>query len=135
MIKTVTSIAAIALMAGCASDAKHEQELTKQMSFFVASTGSTKGADLAGADKHCQALAAAAGAGARTWRAYPRDRPGTEARERIGRGPWYNANGVVIAKNVEDLQANPNINRQTALTEKGAVLEDRGDRLYCFAAS
>jgi hypothetical protein len=135
MMKATASIAAILLAAGCASDAKHEQELTKQMSFFVASSGSAKGADLAGADRQCQALAAAAGAGARTWRAYPRDRPGTEARERIGRGPWYNANGVVIAKNVEDLQANPNINRQTALTEKGAVADDRADRLYCFAAS
>src|SRR3982074_230269 len=107
MMKATASIAAILLAAGCASDAKHEQELTRQMSFFVASSGSAKGADLAGADKHCQALAA--GAGPRRWRAYPGDRPGTEARERIGRGPWYNANGVVIAKNVEELQTNPNI--------------------------
>ena len=135
MMKATASIAAILLAAGCASDAKHEQELTKQMSFFVASTGPAKGADLAGADEHCQALAAAAGAGARSWRAYPGEHPATEARERIGRGPWYNANGVVIAKNVADLQANPNINPQTALTEKGAVAGDRGDRLYCFAAS
>src|ERR1700730_14271978 len=135
MIKTVTSIAVIVLMAGCASDAKHEEELAKQMSFFVASSGSAKGADVAGADKHCQALAAAAGAGARTWRAYLDESPAVKRRERIGRGPWYNANGVVIAKNVEELQANPNINKQSALTEKGAVVEDRGDRLYCFAAS
>jgi hypothetical protein len=132
MMKATAAIAALLLAAGCASDAKHEEELTKQMSFFVASSGSTKGADLAGADRQCQALAAAAGAGARTWRAYLRDGAG---RERIGRGPWYNANGVVIAKNVEDLQADPNINKQTALTEKGAPVEDRGDRLYCFAAS
>lgn len=135
VMKLTASIAVLLLAAGCASDAKHEQELMSQMSFFVASSGSTKGADLAGADRQCQALAEAAGAGARTWRAYLRDRPGPEGRERIGRGPWYNANGVVIAKNVEDLQANPNIHKQTALTEKGAVVEDRGDRLYCFAAS
>src|SRR5712671_5395140 len=129
MMKATASIAVLLLAAGCASDAKHEQELTKQMSFFVASSGSAKAADLAGADRQCQALAAAAGAGERTWRAYLRDRAGPAARERIGPGPWYNANGVVIAKNVEELQANANINKQTALTEKGAVVEDRGDRL------
>jgi hypothetical protein len=135
MIRTLTSIAAVALMAGCATDAKHDEELAKQMSFFVASTGSAKGADVAMADTQCQSLAAAAGAGARTWRAYLDESPTLKRRDRIGRGPWYNANGVVIAKNVEDLQANPNINRQTALTEKGALSELRSDALYCFAAT
>jgi hypothetical protein len=130
MMKPIASIAAILLAAGCASDAKHEQELAKQMSFFVTSAGSGKGADLgglAGADKHCQALASASGAGNRTWRAYLSESPGVNARDRIGRGPWYNANGVVIAKNVEDLHANPNIDKQTALTEKGGIVNGRGD--------
>jgi hypothetical protein len=130
MMKSIASIAAILLAAGCASDAKHEQELAKQMSFFVTSAGFGKGADLgglAGADKHCQALASASGAGNRTWRAYLSESPGVNARDRIGRGPWYNANGVVIAMNVEDLHANPNINKQTALTEKGGIVNGRGD--------
>jgi hypothetical protein len=130
MMKPIASIAAILLAAGCASDAKHEQELAKQMSFFVTSAGSGKGADLgglAGADKHCQALASAAGAGNRTWHAYLSESPGVNARDRIGRGPWFNANGVVIAKSVEDLHTNPNINKQTALTEKGGIVNGRGD--------
>jgi hypothetical protein len=130
MMKSIASIAAILLAAGCASDAKREQELAKQMSFFVTSAGSSKGADLgglAGADKHCQALAAASGAGNRTWRAYLSESPGVNARDRIGRGPWYNANGVIIARNVEDLHANPNIDKHTALTEKGGIVNGRGD--------
>jgi len=102
------------------------------MSFFISSTGSGKGADfggLAGADKHCQSLAAAAGAGKRTWRAYlsTSGAKPVNARERIGKGPWRNAKGEVIAKNVKELHANPNINKQTALTEKGEPVNGRGD--------
>jgi hypothetical protein len=133
-MKAVIGITAIALIAGCASEATREQEMAKQMSFFVTSTGPGRGADLgglAGADKHCQSLAAAVGAGNKAWRAYLSATPGetapVNARERIGRGPWYNANGVIIAKNVDDLHANPNINKQTALTEKGGIVNGRGD--------
>jgi hypothetical protein len=102
------------------------------MSFFVTSVGSGKGADyggLAGADKHCQTLAAAAGAGARTWHAYLSTQgAGTvNARDRIGSGPWQNAKGVVIAKNVAELHGANNLNKETALTEKGAVVNGRGD--------
>jgi hypothetical protein len=103
---------------------------SKDMSFFVTSAGSGKGADLGGvkgADQHCQALAKAAGAGSKTWRAYLSESPSTNARERIGKGPWTNAKGVVVAKNVEDLHQNPNINKQTALTEKGEGINGRGD--------
>lgn len=106
------------------------------MSFFVTSVGKGDGANLgglAGADAHCQALAKAAGSKYTTWRAYlsttlPGGDAGVNARDRIGKGPWYNANGVLIAKNVDDLHsAGNNITKQTALTEKGAVVSGRGD--------
>lgn len=104
--------------------------------FFVTSTGSPKGADfggLAGADKHCQTLAEAAGMGARTWRAYlsttaTTTSPAVNARDRIGRGPWQNVKGEVIATSVDDLHsANNKLTKQTALTEKGGVTNGRGD--------
>lgn len=103
------------------------------MSFFVTSTGQGKGADLgglAGADQHCQTLAAAAGAGAKTWRAYlsTQGAGAVNARDRIGAGPWTNAKGTVIARNVDDLHSAANaITKQTALTEKGTVVNGRGD--------
>jgi hypothetical protein len=106
------------------------------MTFFVTSVGSGKGADLGGlegADKHCQALAQAAGAGGRTWRAYlstqaAGGQPAVNARDRIGKGPWQNAKGVVIAKDVADLHGPDNkISKETALTEKGAPVNGRGD--------
>ena len=105
------------------------------MSFFVSSVGSGKGADfggLAGADRHCQSLAAAAGAGQRTWRAYlsatpAGGMPAVNARDRIGRGPWQNVAGVVVARNVAELHGTNNLTKQTALTEKGQVVNGRGD--------
>jgi hypothetical protein len=104
-------------------------------SFFVTSAGSGKGADLgglAGADAHCQSLAQAAGAGAKTWRAYlsahaTANSPVVNARDRIGNGPWQNAKGVVIAKGVDELHGANNLTKQTALTEKGDVVNGRGD--------
>jgi hypothetical protein len=107
------------------------------MSFFVTSEGSGKGADLgglSGADAHCQRLAAAAGAGAKTWRAYlsTQAAAGTQAvnaKDRIGAGPWKNAKGEVIAANVADLHGDNNkISKQTALSEKGAPVNGRGDQ-------
>src|SRR6202008_3005748 len=100
------------------------QSPASNMSFFVTSAGSGKGADfggLEGADKHCQSLAAAAGAGNKTWHAYlsTQGAQAVNARDRIGNGPWQNAKGVVIAKDVNDLHANPNINKETLLDEKG----------------
>jgi hypothetical protein len=108
------------------------QAQTPGMSFFVTSEGSGKGADyggLAGADKQCQTLAAAAGAGARTWHAYlsTQGAGAVNARDRIGSGPWQNAKGVVVAKNVAELHGTNNLNKDTALTEKGAVVNGRGD--------
>ncbi len=108
------------------------------MGFFITSAGSGKGADLgglAGADKTCQSLAAAsaaAGAGKRTWHAYlsssaTGSTPAVNARDRIGRGPWYNAKGILIAKDVDQLHRDNNLNKQTALTEKGAMVNGRGD--------
>jgi hypothetical protein len=106
------------------------------MSFFVTSVNPGKGGDLGGlegADRHCQALATTAGAGGRTWRAYLSTQAPAlnspafvNARDRIGTGPWQNAKGVVIARNVEDLHsANNNINKDTALDEMGRPVNDR----------
>jgi hypothetical protein len=111
------------------------QEQKSAMTFFITSAGSGKGADLgglAGADKICQSLAQAAGAGARTWRAYlsaspAEGRPAVNARDRIGRGPWQNAKGVVIAKDVNELHGNNNLDKETALSEKGERINARGD--------
>ena len=105
------------------------------MSFFVTSAGPGKGADLgglAGADKHCQTLAAAAGAGNRTWHAYLSQQPTTNvpavnARDRIGKGPWINAKGVVVATDVAQLHGANNLSKATSLTETGAVFNGRGD--------
>ena len=102
------------------------------MTFFVSSAGSGKGADfggLAGADRHCQTLAAAAGAGNHTWRAYlsSSGQPAVNARDRIGKGPWKNAKGAVIANSVAELHGTNNLTKQTALTEKGAMVNGRGD--------
>ncbi|HZB61075.1 MAG TPA: hypothetical protein VE423_00255 [Microvirga sp.] len=101
------------------------------MTFFVTSVGSGKGADLGGlegADRHCQTLAAAAGS-TRQWRAYlsTQGQGAVNARDRIGRGPWQNSKGDVIAKDVEELHGANNLTKQTALTEKGEVVKGRGD--------
>ena len=106
------------------------------MTFFVTSAGKGNGADLGGlegADAHCLALAKAAGSKYANWRAYlsttlPGGDLGVDARSRIGKGPWRNAKGVVVAKSVSDLHSeHNNINKQTALTEKGEMVKGRGD--------
>jgi hypothetical protein len=105
------------------------------MSFFVTSVGPGKGADLgglAGADAYCQTLAKAAGSTETNWHAYlsttePGGAAGVNARDRIGKGPWTNAKGVVIAKDVEDLHSDHNnLTKETALTEKGETVPGRG---------
>ncbi|MES2631893.1 MAG: lectin [Pseudomonadota bacterium] len=131
-----SALAAAVLAAGCASMAS-----TGPMSFFISSTGSGKGADLggiAGGDALCQRLATAAGAGGKTWRAYL-STPGTfpsataptipavNARDRIGNGPWYNAKGVLIARDLTHLHDGNNISKETALDERGNVVKGRGD--------
>jgi hypothetical protein len=118
--------ASVALLAlGLSAGAQAQKS---DMTFFITSTGSGKCADfggLTGADKHCQSLAAAAGAGKRRWRAYlstaaADGKPAVNARDRIGKGPWHNAEGRLIARNLVELHGINNINRMTALTEKGA---------------
>lgn len=114
------------LLAGCASAPSNP------MSFFVTSAGSGQGANLGGlvgADAHCEKLAAAVGAGDKGWRAYlsTTGAAGVNARERIGSGPWVNAKGVTIASDVASLHGNNNLTKQTALTEKGDVINGRGD--------
>jgi hypothetical protein len=102
------------------------------MSFFVTSVNPGQGADfggLAGADRHCQALAASAGAGNKTWHAYlsTTGAGGVDARDRIGRGPWYNAKGVMVASSVDELHGANHLTKETALTETGAMVPGRGD--------
>ena len=101
------------------------------LSFFITSTNPGKGGDLggiAGADAHCAALAKAAGAGNRQWRAYlSTDK--MHAKDRIGSGPWFNAKGVQVAANVADLHSDNNkLSKDNSLTEKGAVVNGRGDK-------
>ena len=119
-------VASLSLALGACEMFKPENKMT----FFVTSTGSGKGADLggiAGADRHCQALADSVGAGGHTWHAYL-SAAGVNARDRIGSGPWQNAKGVVVASSVEQLHGANNINKQTALSEKGTMINGRGDQ-------
>ncbi len=124
------------LLAGCTA-MQPMQPNPKDMTFFVTSAGPGKGGDLGGlegADRHCQSLAQAAGAGNRTWRAYLStqaaalaDKNFVNARDRIGPGPWQNAKGVVIARSVEELHSpNSRLNKETALDERGRPVNSRG---------
>ena len=124
-------LAVLALGACASMDASTPQG---KMTFFVTSANPGKGADLgglAGADAHCQALASAVGAGKRTWHAYlattSNGQPLVNARDRIGSGPWQNVKGDVIATSVDNLHTDNKINKQTALTEKGDMVNGRGD--------
>lgn len=105
------------------------------MSFFVTSTGLGDGGNLGGldgADAHCTALASAAGSEGKTWRAYlstqAEGKRGVFARFRIGKGPWYNAKGEMIAKDLDDLHISPNILKSTALDESGNLVKGVGDK-------
>jgi hypothetical protein len=129
MNKTRAILTASAVLLA-ASVSVQAQQVT--MTFFLTSAGSGKGGDLGGlegADRHCQQLAQAAGAGGKTWRAYlsTQGAGAVNARDRIGQGPWQNAKGVVVAKSVADLHGPNNITKQTALTEKGEMVNGRGD--------
>ncbi|MCM2254000.1 MAG: hypothetical protein NDJ19_16680 [Ramlibacter sp.] len=126
--------AALIGVVGCAST----QPGPQGMSFFVTSAGPGKGGDLgglAGADRHCQSLAQSAGAGHRAWRAYLStqgtsltDANFVNARDRIGAGPWHNAKGALIARNVDELHSDRNnLNKETALDEKGRRVNSRSE--------
>jgi len=127
----VLTLATAGLVCACAAAP------TNQMGFFVTSANPGKGGDfggLAGADRQCQSLAAAAGAGQRTWHAYlsttaANGQPAVNARDRIGKGPWANVKGEVVARSVDDLHSAGNkLGKQTSLTEKGAVVNGSGDK-------
>jgi len=131
---------ALAVAASFAALVQPAQAQSAATSFFVTSVGIGNGANLgglAGADNHCQTLAQAAGAGAnasgvKVWHAYlstqaAEGQPAVNARDRIGKGPWQNSRGVVIAKDVAELHGANNLTKQTALTEKGDVNNGRGD--------
>ena len=127
-MRTFLTLFIIALCAAITAPASAQNQA---MTFFVSSTGLGMGANLgglAGADKHCQALAAKAGAGNRKWQAYlSTSMPDANARDRIGKGPWQNAKGVVIAANVDELHTDKaNINNDTALDEQGRQINSQG---------
>ena len=137
----VGSVVAIQISLSGQAPQAPPQAPPQPMGFFITSTGPGNGGNLgglAGADKHCQSLAAAAGAGNRTWRAYlsaaaAAGQPPVNARDRIGNGPWYNAKGVLIAANVADLHGDNqrdsnNIRKPNALTEKGEEVKGVGDQ-------
>ncbi|MDG4878041.1 hypothetical protein P9273_23485 [Mesorhizobium sp. WSM4935] len=123
-------VAATAIAAALAASAGVALSQDKTMSFFVTSVGSGKGADLGGlkgADAHCASLAEAAGVTGKTWHAYLSS-SAEDARDRIGKGPWFNAKGEKIADDVASLHSDANgITKQTALTEKGEMINGRGD--------
>jgi hypothetical protein len=128
-MKLKMSLVALALLAFTGTT----QAQQANVSFFVTSVGVGQGADLggvAGADRHCETLAQAAGAGGKTWHAYlsTQGDGAVNARDRIGKGPWQNLKGVVIATSVEDLHsANNKLSKQNNLSEKGEIIPGGGD--------
>jgi hypothetical protein len=134
MKRTLSVLAAITLSVSGSYVLFAQEE--KSLSFFITSAGPGDGANLGGlegADQHCQKLAEAAGAGNRTWHAYLSTSASdggqaVNARDRIGKGPWYNAKGVQVAADVDDLHSDNNkLSKENSLTEKGEVVNGRGD--------
>jgi hypothetical protein len=136
--------AAAAAPAAPAAPGARSTDPAKPLSFFVTSEGLGKGADLgglAGADAHCQKLAASVGAGNNTWRAYlstqaADGQPAVNARDRIGQGPWYNTRGAVVGKDLAHLHGDTldaarlgnNLTKATAFTEKNEPVKGAGDK-------
>jgi hypothetical protein len=136
--KTIMAAGGLLALAGCMGMPGSSGGVA-DMTFFVTSVGPGKGGDLgglAGADQHCQALAKAAGAGDKPWRAYLStqgasltDTNVVNARDRIGAGPWQNAKGVVVARNVEELHsAANNLTKETTLDERGQLVNGRTEK-------
>ncbi|GIT66815.1 MAG: hypothetical protein Ct9H300mP25_02870 [Acidobacteriota bacterium] len=129
---THTRLFGIALLAAVAMAAPAATQ-SSDLSFFITSAGPGDGANLGGldgADRHCQMLAQGAGAGSKTWRAYlsTTGSGGVNANDRIGSGPWHNANGVQVASSVANLHSdNNNLTKETQLTENGDIVNGRGD--------
>src|SRR5262245_8818475 len=135
MTKRMFLIASVAMVALASSAQAQQGPQSPGMTFFVTSIGPGKGADLGGlegADRHCQTLAQNAGAGNKTWRAYlssnqAQQGGATNARDRIGKGPWQNFKGEVVAKDVDDLHSDNNkLNRENSLTERGTIVAGFG---------
>ena len=131
-----TLLTATLFAAGSGAYLTMSAQSQQPMSFFITSAGSGDGANLgglAGADKICQTLATAAGAGSRTWHAYlsatgANGQPAVNAKDRIGKGPWYNAKGLQVASSVADLHSDANkLGKENSLTEKGTGVNGRGD--------
>jgi hypothetical protein len=129
------SIAVVSLAASLSAQAQQPPPQSPNMTFFVTSNGPGKGADLGGlegADRHCQTLAQAAGAGSKTWRAYLSTQAtggaqAVNARDRIGHGPWQNFKAEVVAQNVDDLHGDNNkLGMQASLTERGTMIPGVG---------
>jgi hypothetical protein len=132
---SVWASAALLSLSAASSVLAQQAPQAPNMTFFVTSTGPGKGADLGGlegADRQCQTLGAAAGAGSKTWRAYLSSNAGLQggpvnARDRIGKGPWQNFKGEVVAQSVDDLHSDSNkLGTQTSLTERGTVVAGFG---------
>ena len=130
-----SAVFALLVLAACAGKDKMT-ESSSSLSFFITSTGPGDGANLgglAGADAYCKALATEVGAGDKEWRAYlsaaaANGQPAVNARDRIGSGPWMNAHGVVVARTVAELHSdNNNLTKETSISEKGDVINGRGD--------
>lgn len=128
----ISFAAAVAALLGLAAAPAAAQ----QMTFFLTSEGPGQGANLgglAGADAHCEKLAASAGAGGKTWRAYlslgaADGKAAVNARDRIGSGPWHNAKGVKVAESIVDLHSDNNkLSKENSISEKGEMLNGRGD--------
>ena len=127
-LSIVVSVALLMSFGGSTGGQAQQSEI----SFFITSAGPGKGGDLGGltgADQLCQLLGATAGAGTKTWRAYlsTQGAGAVNARDRIGRGPWLNAKGIIVAKDLAELHGENHLNKQTALTEKGNQVNGRGD--------
>lgn len=139
VLRKAGAIAALAVILAACAGAGSSRPGAGDITFFVTSVGLGKGGDLGGvegADRHCQTLAKAAGAGQHTWRAYLStqakglsDPNFVNARDRIGAGPWQNAHGVVIARNVEELHSEKNnVTKETALDESGQPVNGRTEK-------
>ena len=138
-MRSAAILVVVLSVGGAAGHAQDQPRRSPDMSFFITSVGRGFGANLgglAGADAHCQRLAAAVGSGEKTWRAYlsapaTSSRPAVHARDRIGKGPWVNALGVQVAASVADLHSDDSaLDRDTALSEKGTrIASERHDIL------
>jgi hypothetical protein len=131
----LTSITLFVALSQTSIAAHHE--VSENISFFLTSKGPGNGADLgglSGADSYCHELAASVGAGDKKWRAYlstsaEGNKPSVNARDRIGNGPWFNAKGVKVANNVDDLHSdNSKLSKENSISEHGEVINGRGDK-------